>query len=181
MGLWQIFNVDGVAQDEQFDDGLAFMPGEDGYSTDAVAARAVSFGADFTFSLIGVPNWHVRIEAEHIADEQRIAAEKADADQAAKEAQEAADAERDRATAAQREAEQAERDAASIAAQEAASRAAQQQARAAAEAELAAMLDPSSVVRAQINAKFDAMLASLPDRAKDIKALRAAALKEVAG
>lgn len=143
MGLWQIFDADGVAQDDQFDDGLSFQPSEDGYSTDAVAAHAASLGEGFTFGLICVPGWHVRVEAE-----QRALAE----------------TEQARADAAA----QAERDATATA-----------QAKRVAEAELDALLDPSSVARGQINAKFDAMLAALPDRSTDIAKLREAALAEI--
>lgn len=70
MALWQIFDAKGIAQPDQFDDGLAFMPDEDGFSTDAVVAQAEGLGKKFTYALIGVPNWHARIEAE-----QRAAAE----------------------------------------------------------------------------------------------------------
>jgi hypothetical protein len=67
MGLWQMIDAKGVAQAEQFEDGLAFMPGEDGFSTDPVDAEAARLGEGFTYSMIGVPGWHARIEAEQAA------------------------------------------------------------------------------------------------------------------
>lgn len=83
MALWQLINKDGIAHGEQFDDGLAYRPGEDGFSTEAVAARASELGKDYSFSLIGVPNWHLRIEAEQKAasdkeEVERLAKEEAD-------------------------------------------------------------------------------------------------------
>jgi hypothetical protein len=67
MAHWQIFNKAGVAQPDQFDDGLDFMPGEDGFSTEAVEAHAASLGKGCTYSMIGVPGWHTRVEREAIA------------------------------------------------------------------------------------------------------------------
>lgn len=90
MALWQIFDKDGVAQNDQFDDGLAFMPDEDGYSTDGVTAHAKSLGKGFTFGLIGVPNWHARVEGEQrvaeAAKRERLAEEAATTAKAAEEA-----------------------------------------------------------------------------------------------
>lgn len=73
MAIWQLLDADGVAQPDQFDDGLAFMPGEDGFSTVAVSKAAAKIGG--TFSMIGVPGWHARVEAD-----QRAAAEAEEAD-----------------------------------------------------------------------------------------------------
>lgn len=72
MALWQILDKNGVAQPEQFDDGLAFMPGEDGFSTDAVSAKAKKIGG--SFNMIGVPNWHLRLASEQDAEVSEVAA-----------------------------------------------------------------------------------------------------------
>lgn len=48
---------------EQFDDGLAFEPGEEGFTRDIAAAH---FG-DASFNYLGTPNRALRIEAEHQA------------------------------------------------------------------------------------------------------------------
>jgi len=127
MALWLIMNAKGVTQAEQFDDGLAFMPGEDGYSTDGVSAHAASLGKGYSFSLIGVPNWHARIEAEQ------------------KEADEAAQA----AAAAEAEAAQAAANAAARAAEEADRAAADDARKAAAQARIAELLDPAGAAKAR--------------------------------
>jgi hypothetical protein len=49
MPQWQVYTADNPAG-EVFDDGLPALPGEDGFSTEAVAARA---GSNGTFNYIG--------------------------------------------------------------------------------------------------------------------------------
>jgi hypothetical protein len=69
MALWQILDAQGIPSPDQFDDGLAFLPDEEGFSSEAVTAHASALGEGFSYNLIGVPNWHARIEAEDAARE----------------------------------------------------------------------------------------------------------------
>lgn len=53
MALWQITDTkDGVLQD-RWDDGDAFVPGEEGFSDEKVTAYAGSYN----YVYIGTPNW----------------------------------------------------------------------------------------------------------------------------
>ncbi len=55
---------EGGAIVSSFDDGLAFLPGEDGFSDAAAKAKAASLGAGVTAEYTGTPNWSARVEAE---------------------------------------------------------------------------------------------------------------------
>lgn len=154
MALWQIFDAKGIAQPDQFDDGLAFMPGEGGFSTDAVAAQAEELGKKFTYALIGVPNWHARVEAE-----QRAAAEAEETARVAaeNEARKTADAAREAEAAAALAAENAARE---IAARD----------------RIAQLLDPEGYAKAlatqALEVERDALLAhASPSEAKKLKAI----------
>lgn len=85
MALWQILNSDNVAEIEQFDDGLSYMPGEEGFSTEEVSRHAASFGDGYHYSMIGVPNWHARVEAERTAsaEAEEVARLRAESDEKA--------------------------------------------------------------------------------------------------
>lgn len=82
MAVWQFlkagrghaWNEEGVAV-STFDDGLAYMPGEDGFSREAADAKAKALGAGVSAYLVSVPGWHARIESE-----QRKAAAEAEID-----------------------------------------------------------------------------------------------------
>lgn len=117
MAIWHfIKNGEGFAWDDGgetvscFDDGLDYMPGEDGFSRDAADAKAKAMGA--TAELSGVPGWHARIDRESKAEqEQRDKEAKAEAGAAEKrradaEAEAAAKAERDASDAATAQAEE---------------------------------------------------------------------------
>lgn len=70
MALWHFINSngDGMSWDEKgvqvssFDDGLEFLPDEQGFSRDAADAKAKQLGG--TAEYTGTPNWHSRIERE---------------------------------------------------------------------------------------------------------------------
>lgn len=50
-----------------FDDGLAFVPGEDEFSRDAADAKATALGDGVTAEYTGTPNYSARIEQEQAA------------------------------------------------------------------------------------------------------------------
>jgi hypothetical protein len=58
MALW-VSDIDG----KQFDDGLTFKPGEDGFTRDIAAAHY----ANNAFSYVGTPNWQPPQEPEEAA------------------------------------------------------------------------------------------------------------------
>jgi dTMP kinase len=141
MALWHFIGPDGHGHAwlegketvSTWDDGLAFMPGEDGFTRELAAKKATQLGKGIEAHLSGVPNWHSRIEAE-----QQAAYEKELAEKEAEREQEGARinklrAEREKAEAdevaelaakyeAQKAAEEAERIAAETAAREEAAR-----------------------------------------------------------
>lgn len=115
---------------ERFDDGLAYEPGEDGFSRDLAARHFGKTG----FNYAGTPNWHLRIEAEQKAEsDARKAKEEADAAAAQEQATKDAHAR-----------EQAEQDAAMAAQQ------------AAAKERIAQLIDPEGYAKAQAIAAIDA-------------------------
>jgi hypothetical protein len=135
MGLWHFmqgdlswsWDEDGVLV-SSFDDGLQFIPGEDGFSTVAAEAKAASFSVEPAVVAVytGTPGYAARIDAEEAA--QQAAEAKAKADSV-----------------------------------------------------IDAMLNPVDPVdarKAEVNARFDALL-SASNRASDIAALRAAAIAAV--
>lgn len=74
--LWQIIDTQNGKLEDQYEDGLAFKPGEDGFTTDLVTKYAGSGN----FNYMGTPNWHLRIEAEQKAEsDAQKAKEEADA------------------------------------------------------------------------------------------------------
>lgn len=149
-----------------FDDGLDFIPGEDGFNSSAADAFAAALGADPAVMAVytGTPGYAARIAAEDRAREQAKA-----------EAEVQAQAEAEARAKAQAEAEaQAYADA--LAEAEAQEKA---QAKAKAEALIDAMLNPPSpldLAKAKINEQYDGLLVAAPDRADDIAKLRDAAL-----
>jgi hypothetical protein len=86
MGLWHFTDangkgvawLDGIDTLSNFDDGLAYLPDEDGFDRTAADAKAKALGKGVTAHLSGVPNWHSRIEREQKeqADAEREKAEK---------------------------------------------------------------------------------------------------------
>lgn len=175
MALWHFIRQDGdvitpVSWDEgdqhvsAFDDGLDRNPDEDGFSRSAADQKASSIGDGVVAVYTGTPGYAARIAAEGIAA------------QAAKDAADAAIAAQDEADRAA--AEQASRDQA-IAAQAAADKLQ-------ADAIITDLLmtpeerDQARVdaARADVNARFDVLLAAAPDRSEDIATLRAQALAQ---
>jgi hypothetical protein len=71
-----------IAEDgTQFDDGLAFEPGEEGFTRDIAKKH---FGKK-PFNYASTPNWHLRIDAEERARDQADTEMKAAAAAAARE------------------------------------------------------------------------------------------------
>jgi len=74
MALWH-FLKDGAGFSWQengedvssFDDGLALIPGEDGFSTTLADQKAASLGDGVTAEYTGTPNYAARIEQEQAA------------------------------------------------------------------------------------------------------------------
>jgi len=71
MALWHFLKDDaGFSWEENgdivssFDDGLAFIPGEDGFDRSAADQKAASLGAGVTAEYTGTPNYAARIEQE---------------------------------------------------------------------------------------------------------------------
>lgn len=81
-GVGHAWKEDGATV-SNWDDGLAFMPGEDGFTTEPAAAKAAELGKGVVAAYAGTPNWHARIEqeaadAEAAERKARIAAHVAD-------------------------------------------------------------------------------------------------------
>lgn len=75
MALWTFTdNKGGVAWHESgvmvsnWDDGLAFKPGDDEFRTDLADTKAATLGAGVKANYSGTPNWHLRVEAEQKAE-----------------------------------------------------------------------------------------------------------------